>query len=183
MGQAMGRRQAEHQGDMIRAMRAFEWDMHATISRAGRLPAEWREIWEQRSAKKERVTLRVDTDVVRFFKSMGDGYGPRMNAVLRSFMQARLAGLIEGEDLAETYRERWMGVARPSPATEAQRKAQKAAEAAEWRALLERTLIRSTNGLSDAEQNRLTYLNEKMYDRASAEEASAADVTGGGSEG
>ncbi|MEM8848396.1 MAG: BrnA antitoxin family protein [Pseudomonadota bacterium] len=177
MGQAMGRRQAEHQGDMIRAMRAFEWDMHSAITRAGRLPTAWREIWEARSAKKERVNIRVDTDVLRFFKSMGDGYGPRMNAVLRSFMQARLAGLIEGEDLAEIYRERWMGVARPSPATAAEQAREAEADVAERQALLDKWL-----GMSDpqafppADLRRLEYLAQKIGDLNRAEAASAADV-------
>ncbi|MEM8824353.1 MAG: BrnA antitoxin family protein [Pseudomonadota bacterium] len=177
MGQVTGRRQAEHQGDMIRAMRAFEWDMHSAITRAGRLPAEWREIWEARSAKKERVTLRVDADVVRFFKSMGDGYGPRMNAVLRSFMQARLAGLIDGEDLAETYRARWMGTARPSPATEAQQEAERADDWAEWQKLMDK-LSANRDAFSSGDMARLDYLNMKISDRARAEKGSFEDVAG-----
>lgn len=43
-----------------------------------------------------RLTIRLDADVVRFFKSMGPGYQPRINKVLRTFMHARLAKLIEG---------------------------------------------------------------------------------------
>ncbi|MEM7641036.1 MAG: BrnA antitoxin family protein [Pseudomonadota bacterium] len=177
MGQAMGRRQAEHQSDMIRAMHAFEWDMHSTITRAGRLPSEWREIWETRSAKKERVTLRVDADVVRFFKSMGDGYGPRMNAVLRSFMQARLAGLIEGEDLAASYREDWMGAPRPSPATAAQQAAERASDMAELNALLDKlSECRKAGRLPPpTDMTRLDYLSHKTADRGVAGRRVAED--------
>ncbi len=35
---------------------------------------------------KEHVNLRVDADVLRFFKSRGKGYQTRINAVLRSYM-------------------------------------------------------------------------------------------------
>lgn len=113
-----GARQREQRSEMIAAMERFEWDMHDAVAREGRLPPEWREVWEGRSAVKERVTLRLDRDVVRFFRRMGDGYGPRMNAILRSFMLARLAGMIEHGDLAEKYREDWMGKPRPTPAAQ-----------------------------------------------------------------
>ena len=121
----MGARQQERRSEMIAAMERFEWDMQDTVARAGRLPPEWQEIWEERGAPKERVTLRLDRDVVRFFRSMGDGYGPRMNGILRSFMLARLAGMIRHGDLAERYREEWMGKPRPTP--EAEEKARDAA--------------------------------------------------------
>lgn len=35
------------------------------------------------------VSLRLDPEVVAWFKSRGRGYQSRMNAVLRSFMNAR----------------------------------------------------------------------------------------------
>ncbi len=38
---------------------------------------------------KERLTVRFDRDVVEWFKSQGKGYQTRMNAVLRSFYEAR----------------------------------------------------------------------------------------------
>jgi len=37
---------------------------------------------------KEAVSLRVDADVLEWFKSQGPGYLTRMNAVLRSFVAA-----------------------------------------------------------------------------------------------
>lgn len=36
--------------------------------------------------RKKAVSLRIDEDVIAFFKEGGDGYQPRMNQVLRSFM-------------------------------------------------------------------------------------------------
>ena len=38
---------------------------------------------------KEAVSLRVDADVLDWFKSQGPGYLTRMNAVLRSFVEAK----------------------------------------------------------------------------------------------
>lgn len=37
---------------------------------------------------KRQITLRLDPDVIEFFKAGGPGYQTRMNAVLRSYMLA-----------------------------------------------------------------------------------------------
>ena len=37
---------------------------------------------------KEHVTLRIDRDVLAFFRQQGRGYQTRINAVLRSFVEA-----------------------------------------------------------------------------------------------
>ena len=39
---------------------------------------------------KKAISLRVDPDVLEFFKSQGAGYQTRMNAVLRAWMDAQL---------------------------------------------------------------------------------------------
>lgn len=38
---------------------------------------------------KKVISLRVDNDVLQWFKSCGAGYQTRMNAVLKTFMQAQ----------------------------------------------------------------------------------------------
>lgn len=38
---------------------------------------------------KSAISLRLDTDVLAFFKAQGRGYQTRINAVLRSYMEAR----------------------------------------------------------------------------------------------
>lgn len=40
-------------------------------------------------AKKKAISIRVDEDVLDFFKREGEGYQRRMNAVLRSYMQQK----------------------------------------------------------------------------------------------
>jgi uncharacterized protein (DUF4415 family) len=37
--------------------------------------------------EKTTVTIRLDTDVIDFFKAAGDGYQTRINSVLREYMQ------------------------------------------------------------------------------------------------
>ena len=39
---------------------------------------------------KHPTSLRIDPDVLAFFKSLGKGYQTRMNAVLRSYMEHEL---------------------------------------------------------------------------------------------
>jgi len=39
---------------------------------------------------KDRLTIRVDHDVVEWLKKAGSGYQTRINAILRSYMNARL---------------------------------------------------------------------------------------------
>ena len=40
-------------------------------------------------AKKKAISIRVDEDVLDFFKKEGSGYQRRINAVLRSYMQQK----------------------------------------------------------------------------------------------
>ena len=50
------------------------------------------EFWEnavlQIPQKKQPVTIRLDADVLTWFKSQGKGYQTRINAVLRTYMEA-----------------------------------------------------------------------------------------------
>lgn len=96
---------AAHYHYMADAMRRLEWDLHHVIEATGRIPAAWHEIaQEEGRVGTERVALRLDRDVLRFFRSMGLGYGPRINRVLRSYMHARLAGVIRGAETAPAFR-------------------------------------------------------------------------------
>lgn len=66
-----------------------------------RIPDEWHEIWRMRvddPEDRQEITFEVDKDVIKFFKSMGSNYGPRMNRVLRAFMLDRLAGVVTGPE-------------------------------------------------------------------------------------
>lgn len=41
--------------------------------------------------KKQTITMRVDPDVLDWFRAQGKGYQTRMNAVLRLYMETHLA--------------------------------------------------------------------------------------------
>lgn len=46
--------------------------------------------------KKEQISIRIDEDVMTFFRGYGYGFQTRMNTVLRMYMQARLSKVIRG---------------------------------------------------------------------------------------
>jgi uncharacterized protein (DUF4415 family) len=52
------------------------------------LAPDWANAFLVLPEPKAQITLRVDRDVLRFFKSQGQGYQTRMNAVLRSYVLA-----------------------------------------------------------------------------------------------
>lgn len=88
-------------GYMLDAMQRFEWDKHHAIMIEGRLPPSWETVWESRRPDRTRVTIRLDTDVLKFFRAMNGQYGQKINTVLRIFMHAQLAGFFEGHETPE----------------------------------------------------------------------------------
>ncbi|MFZ1467700.1 MAG: BrnA antitoxin family protein [Paracoccaceae bacterium] len=102
---------------MAEVMERLEWDLHNTIELTGRIPEEWHEIAKARPlAPQVKVNLRLEADVVRFFKSMGEGYGSRINDVLKSYMYARLTGLLRGAETVCHFRTREVHHAGAKPA-------------------------------------------------------------------
>ena len=99
-------RQRSHYTYLMDVMSRLEWDFHNAIHRHGRIPPDWSEIAQATPRRtKTKVTFEVEEDVLKFFRAMGKGHGPRMNEVLRAFMHARLAGVVEGADSLAIYRE------------------------------------------------------------------------------
>jgi len=98
--------QRPHYHYMADAMRRLEHDLHNAIHMTGKIPPGWHEIAKSRGRGKcRRVTIRLEEDVIRFFRSMGEGYGPRMNEVLRVWMHGRLAGIIGGAETTDYYKD------------------------------------------------------------------------------
>jgi len=50
---------------------------------------DWSKVEVQAAPVKRPVTLRLDADLVEWFKSFGKGYQTRINAVLQSYKKAR----------------------------------------------------------------------------------------------
>ena len=109
-----GRTRRDYITECVRMLERFEWDVAHAATLQGRIPDEWREVWQERTQRKAKVSFWIDEDVLKFFRSLGPRHGPRMNTVLRAFVYARLGRLIENEDLPASYREAWMGQAKPS---------------------------------------------------------------------
>jgi len=66
--------------DIERAMRDDpDWADHINVN--------WSEAEIVHPAPKRALSIRLDEDVVAFFKAYGRGYQTRINAVLRHFMQ------------------------------------------------------------------------------------------------
>jgi uncharacterized protein (DUF4415 family) len=55
---------------------------------AARLDIDWTKARLVLPPGKENVTLRVDRDVLAWFRATGKGFHTRMNAVLRAYMEA-----------------------------------------------------------------------------------------------
>lgn len=53
---------------------------------------------------KTKITLRLDDSVAKFYKAMGPGYQARINRVLATFAQMRIAGVRKAETRLERYR-------------------------------------------------------------------------------
>jgi uncharacterized protein (DUF4415 family) len=98
-----------HHHYLFDAMTRLEWDLQNSIAIKGRIPREWHRISAERDHSKTRITIRLDKDVLKFFRSMGPGYQPRINQVLRAFMHAKLMGVLEGDDTLDRFREQEMG--------------------------------------------------------------------------
>lgn len=88
----------------VDAIKMMEHELLGYLHEYKALPRGWDEIWEdedRRDPKRTRVTIRLDADVVKFFKGLGPGYQTRINRVLRAFMHFRLAKLIDGPDTTD----------------------------------------------------------------------------------
>ncbi len=59
------------------------------------LPQEWdgMEYCSPSPRARTRVTIRIDSDMLRWFRKMGPGYGPRMNQILRIYWLAGSRGI------------------------------------------------------------------------------------------
>lgn len=85
-------------------LKQLEWDLHQKVAREEAIPDDWHVIaGRPHGTKKVRISMWVEEDVVRFFKSLGHPYQPRMNDVLKAFMHAKLAGVIREAEMVELY--------------------------------------------------------------------------------
>jgi hypothetical protein len=62
--------------------------------------------------KREKITLRLDESVVKFFRAMGPGYQARINRLLATYAQMRIAEVYKLERFARS-RDTSLGVRLP----------------------------------------------------------------------
>lgn len=95
-------RKRENYHYMAEALRRLETDLHGAVAGSGLIPEEWHQIAQGggRGAK-VKLTLWVEADVLAFFRAMGTGHTTRMADVLKTFMHARLAGVVKGPEAVD----------------------------------------------------------------------------------
>ncbi len=86
--QTTSRRRAEGATDFkrLRRMRDAEIDF-SEIPKLGK--SFWKHARLVMPEPKDRLTIRVDHEVVQWLKKKGPGYQTRINAILRSYMEAQ----------------------------------------------------------------------------------------------
>jgi uncharacterized protein (DUF4415 family) len=91
------RRMLDNGGDMtnwdaVRAMPQSEVERLAD-EEDGPMPEGWeKSIIEGPILRKQPVHIRLDADILDWFRTRGPGYQTRINAVLRAYVQAREKG-------------------------------------------------------------------------------------------
>jgi uncharacterized protein (DUF4415 family) len=79
------------QKSRLSALAALPDDQIDTSDAPSRPDAVWMKAAEQLPHTKKQITLRIDAEVLDFFKDSGKRYQSRMNAVLRSYVEAHKA--------------------------------------------------------------------------------------------
>ena len=92
----MSQTKPEAQARLFTELRALQSDL-ATHWIDRSLPEDWGGLDTVAPVRpeKDRVTLRLDADMLRWFRRLGPGYGQRINQVLRIYWQALLSGQIK----------------------------------------------------------------------------------------
>ncbi len=100
----LSERKLEHFYFMSIAQKRVEWEIANTLWRGWGLPAAWHDIaLAPREAKREKVSLYLDANVMKFFRAMGRGHHGRINDVLKIWMHGRLMRLIHGPEHNELF--------------------------------------------------------------------------------
>ncbi|MEO1563353.1 MAG: BrnA antitoxin family protein [Pseudomonadota bacterium] len=79
-------------------------------------PPEWDEIdiEPETVQTKEKISIRIDEDVLKFFRAMGPNYTTKINYVLRTFVMGRLARVLFSRSGALDREELLLGIRQKS---------------------------------------------------------------------
>jgi uncharacterized protein (DUF4415 family) len=79
----------EDRTDWARVDAMTEEELEASIDLEEEGETDWDTLQAGLPGPKEHLDVLLDADVIEFFKAQGAGYETRMNAVLRSYMEAK----------------------------------------------------------------------------------------------
>jgi len=84
-------------GEMIDVLEEQRAELELRCRSYELIPPGWRSVARDTpvTPPKTKLTVRLDADMVAWFRALGRGYQPRMNAVLRAYMHAVIAKEIE----------------------------------------------------------------------------------------
>ena len=82
---------------MLAELEEQEAELRVLQRRRSVVPEGWGELDRQAPVepRKERVTIRLDAEVLRWYRGLGHGYQRRINAVLRAYMNGVISKAIE----------------------------------------------------------------------------------------
>lgn len=83
------RRRGETKTDWERVRNMTEEELEASIDFEEEGEIDWDAVYVSMPSVKKQVTIRIDDDVLQWFKTKGPGYQTRMNQVLRSYVEAQ----------------------------------------------------------------------------------------------
>lgn len=85
--------------DLMIELEKHEAEMREIALRRAVIPPEWAKLPETAPVRprRKKVTVALDEDVARWFRSLGEGYHRRINAVLRTYMLAVVAKVVKGK--------------------------------------------------------------------------------------
>ena len=83
------RQRGEGQTDYAYLDTMTEEELEASIDREEEGEIDWSTIQVGIPGPKQQLTVQFDRDVIEWFKAQGPGYQTRMNAVLRSYVEAQ----------------------------------------------------------------------------------------------
>lgn len=83
--------------DMLHDLGELERDMELMKKTTRLVPATWGDVGRNAkcTAKKKVMTIRLDPEVLDWFRALGTGYQNRINLVLRAYMKSVISKHIE----------------------------------------------------------------------------------------
>ena len=85
------RERGEDQTDWARVDAMTEEELEASIDHEEEGEPDWSTLTVGIPGPKQQLTVRFDSDIIDWFKAQGPRYQTRMNAVLRSYVEAQKA--------------------------------------------------------------------------------------------